>query len=144
MAQQQQQVEILLCKLTSIDLEDQGSAAAEIRLLAKVNADNYVVIAEAGAIPLLVRLLSTPDSRTQEHVVTTLLNLSLCEDNKGSIISSGAVPGIVHVLKNGRMEARENAATTLFSLSIVHENKVMIGASGVIPPLVTFPFQLFS
>ncbi|KAM1175444.1 hypothetical protein ACFX15_027358 [Malus domestica] len=70
------------------------------------------------------------------HVVTALLILSLCEDNKGSIISSGAVPGIVHVLKNGGMEARENAATTLFSLSIVDNNKVMIGTSGAIPPLV--------
>ncbi|KAM1157228.1 hypothetical protein FF1_027862 [Malus domestica] len=80
------------------------------------------------------------------HVVTTLLNLSLCEDNKGNIISSGAVPGIVHVLKNGRIESRENAATTLFSLSIVDKNKVMIGASGAIPPLVTLLtfFQPFS
>lgn len=130
-------IEILLRKLTSANPEDQRSAAGEIRLLAKRNADNRVAIAEAGAIPRLVGLLSTPDSRTQEHAVTALLNLSICEDNKGSIISCGAVPGIVHVLKNGGMEARENAAATLFSLSVVDENKVRIGASGAIPPLVT-------
>lgn len=86
---------------------------------------------------MLVSLLSTPDSRTQEHAVTALLNLSICEDNKSSIITSGAVPGIVHVLRKGSMEARENAAATLFSLSVVDENKVTIGASGAIPPLVT-------
>ncbi|KAL6577083.1 U-box domain-containing protein 13 [Orobanche minor] len=126
----------LLCKLTSGIPEDQRSAAGEIRLLAKRNADNRVAIAEAGAIPLLIQLLSNLDSRTQEHAVTALLNLSICEDNKGSIVSSGAVPGIVHVLKKGSMEARENAAATLFSLSVVDENKVMIGASGAIPPLV--------
>lgn len=130
-------IEILLRKLTSGNPEDQRSAAGEIRLLAKRNADNRVAIAEAGAIPLLVGLLSTPDSRTQEHAVTALLNLSICEDNKGSIISCGAVPGIVHVLKKGSMEARENAAATLFSLSVIDENKVTIGASGAIPPLVT-------
>ncbi|XP_011089810.1 U-box domain-containing protein 13 [Sesamum indicum] len=130
-------IEALLYKLTSGNPEDQRSAAGEIRLLAKRNADNRVAIAEAGAIPLLVQLLSTPDSRTQEHAVTALLNLSICEDNKGSIISSGAVPGIVHVLKKGSMEARENAAATLFSLSVVDENKVTIGGSGAIPPLVT-------
>ncbi|XWS53134.1 hypothetical protein CRYUN_Cryun11dG0131800 [Craigia yunnanensis] len=130
-------IEILLCKLTSSNPEDQRMAAGEIRLLAKRNADNRVAIAEAGAIPLLVSLLSTPDSRIQEHAVTALLNLSICEDNKGSIISSGAVPGIVQVLKKGSMEARENAAATLFSLSVVDENKVTIGASGAIPPLVT-------
>ncbi|XP_052207982.1 U-box domain-containing protein 13-like isoform X1 [Diospyros lotus] len=130
-------IETLLRKLTSNSPEDQRSAAGEIRLLAKRNADNRVAIAEAGAIPLLVGLLSTPDSRTQEHAVTALLNLSICEDNKGSIIFSGAVPGIVHVLKKGSMEARENAAAALFSLSVVDENKVTIGGSGAIPPLVT-------
>ncbi|KAL3620630.1 U-box domain-containing protein 13 [Castilleja foliolosa] len=126
----------LLCKLTSGIPDDQRSAAGEIRLLAKRNADNRVAIAEAGAIPLLIQLLSIPDSRTQEHAVTALLNLSICEDNKFSIISSGAVPGVVHVLRKGSMEARENAAATLFSLSVVDENKVTIGASGAIPPLV--------
>ncbi|KAJ7980868.1 RING-type E3 ubiquitin transferase [Quillaja saponaria] len=130
-------IETLLRKLTSGNPEDQRSAAGEIRLLAKRNADNRVAIAEAGAIPLLVGLLSTPDSRIQEHAVTALLNLSICEYNKGSIVSSGAVPGIVHVLKKGSMEARENAAATLFSLSVIDENKVTIGCSGAIPPLVT-------
>ncbi|KAI4340375.1 hypothetical protein MLD38_025219 [Melastoma candidum] len=72
----------------------------------------------------------------QEHAVTAILNLSICEDNKGIIVSSGAVPGIVHVLKKGSMEARENAAAALFSLSVVDEYKVTIGASGAILPLV--------
>ncbi|XP_042511252.1 U-box domain-containing protein 13-like isoform X2 [Macadamia integrifolia] len=130
-------IDVLLCKLTSSNLEDQRSAAGELRLLAKRNADNRVCIAEAGAIPLLVGLLSNSDPRTQEHVVTALLNLSICEDNKRIIIFSGAIPGIVHVLWKGSMESRENAAATLFSLSVVDENKVTIGASGAIPALVT-------
>lgn len=135
-AAERSKIDELLRKLHSGNPDDQRSAAGEIRLLAKRNADNRVAIAEAGAIPLLVELLSTLDSRTQEHAVTALLNLSICDDNKGSIINSGAVPGIVHVLKKGSMEARENAAATLFSLSVVDENKVTIGALGAIPPLV--------
>ncbi|XP_030524150.1 U-box domain-containing protein 13-like [Rhodamnia argentea] len=129
-------IEVLLRKLNSGIPEEQRSAAGEIRLLAKRNADNRIAIAEAGAIPLLVSVLLTPDSRTQEHAVTALLNLSICENNKGVIVSSGAVPRIVHVLKKGSMEARENAAATLFSLSVVDEYKVTIGGSGAIPPLV--------
>ncbi|CAM8967371.1 unnamed protein product [Rhodiola kirilowii] len=129
-------IESLLLKLTSTNPEDQRCAAGEIRLRAKRNADNRIAIAEAGAIPLLVDLLAVPDSRIQEHAVTALLNLSICEINKGCIISAGAIPGIVHVLKKGSMEARENAAATLFSLSVVDENKIMIGASGAITPLV--------
>ncbi|KAK4358866.1 hypothetical protein RND71_021095 [Anisodus tanguticus] len=129
-------IENLMRKLKSGSPEEARSAAGEIRLLAKRNADNRVAIAEAGAIPLLVHLLSTPDSRTQEHAVTALLNISICETNKGNIVISGAVPGIVHVLRKGSMEARENAAATLFSLSVMDENKVTIGSSGAIPPLV--------
>ncbi|CAN8268290.1 unnamed protein product [Cochlearia groenlandica] len=129
-------IEDLMWRLAYGNSEDQRSAAGEIRLLAKRNADNRVAIAEAGAIPLLVGLLSMPDSRIQEHSVTALLNLSICENNKGAIVSAGAIPGIVQVLKKGSMEARENAAATLFSLSVIDENKVTIGALGAIPPLV--------
>ncbi|KAH9627519.1 hypothetical protein KSS87_016233 [Heliosperma pusillum] len=135
-AAERSKIDQLLQKLHFGNPEDQRAAAGEIRLLAKRNADNRVAIAEAGAIPLLVELLSIADSRTQEHAVTALLNLSICDDNKGSIINSGAVPGIVHVLKRGSMEARENAAATLFSLSVVDENKATIGSSGAISPLV--------
>ncbi|KAJ4890486.1 U-box domain-containing protein 13 [Raphanus sativus] len=129
-------IEDLMWRLAYGNPEDQRSAAGEIRLLAKRNADNRVAIAEAGAIPLLVGLLATPDSRIQEHSVTALLNLSICENNKGAIVSAGAIPGIVQVLKKGSMEARENAAATLFSLSVIDENKVTIGVLGAIPPLV--------
>ncbi|KAK1322170.1 Protein spotted leaf 11 [Acorus calamus] len=131
-------IDALLRKLTSPISDDQRAAAKEIRLLAKRNADNRVCLAEAGAIPLLVSLLSfTHDTSTQEHAVTALLNLSICEDNKGTIVTSGAVPAIVHVLRKGSMEARENAAAALFSLSVVDGNKVTIGASGAIPALVS-------
>lgn len=129
-------VDVLLQKLSSGTPEDQRAAAGELRLLAKRNADNRICIAEAGAIPLLVNLLSTPDARTQEHAVTALLNLSIYENNKGAIVMAGAIPPIVEVLKVGSMEARENAAATLFSLSVVDENKITIGASGAIPALV--------
>ncbi|KAG2308508.1 hypothetical protein Bca52824_028256 [Brassica carinata] len=113
-------IEELLYKLTSKHPEEQRSAAGEIRLLAKQNNHNRVAIAASGAIPLLVNILTTSnDSRTQEHAVTSILNLSISQENKGRIISTfGAVPGIVYVLKKGSMEARENAAATLFSLSL--------------------------
>ncbi|OAY75794.1 U-box domain-containing protein 12 [Ananas comosus] len=129
-------IRLLMQKIANGNSDEQRAAAGELRLLAKRNANNRVCIAEAGAIPLLVELLSSPDPRTQEHAVTALLNLSINEDNKGSIVNNEAIPKIVEVLKNGSMEARENAAATLFSLSVVDENKVTIGAKGAIPPLI--------
>ncbi|XP_043701096.1 U-box domain-containing protein 14-like isoform X2 [Telopea speciosissima] len=129
-------IDALLQKLINRNTEEQRAAAGEIRLLAKRNADNRVCIAEAGAIPLLAELLSSPDPRTQEHAVTALLNLSINEANKRSIVNAGAIPDIVDVLKNGSMEARENAAATLFSLSVIDENKVAIGGAGAFPALI--------
>ncbi|KAL3520753.1 hypothetical protein ACH5RR_018902 [Cinchona calisaya] len=131
----------LLQKLANGNPEEQRAAAGELRLLAKRNADNRICIAEAGAIPLLVELLRSPDSRTQEHAVTALLNLSINDANKGTIVNAGAIPDIVDVLKIGSMEARENAAATLFSLSVVDENKVAIGAAGAIPALINLLCQ---
>ncbi|XP_073159058.1 U-box domain-containing protein 14 [Henckelia pumila] len=129
-------IDVLLQKLANGNAEQQRAASGELRLLAKRNADNRVCIAEAGAIPLLVELLSSTDQRTQEHAVTALLNLSINEANKATIVNAGAITEIVDVLKNGSMEARENAAAALFSLSVVDENKVQIGAAGAIPPLI--------
>ncbi|CAI9302933.1 unnamed protein product [Lactuca saligna] len=126
----------LLEKLGNGNSDEQRAAAGELRLLAKRNADSRICIADAGAIPLLVELLSSQDNRTQEHAVTALLNLSINEVNKGIIVGVGAIPDIVDVLKNGTMEGRENAAATLFSLSVLDENKVAIGAAGAIPPLI--------
>ncbi|KAG1359668.1 U-box domain-containing protein 12 [Cocos nucifera] len=126
----------LLQKLKSGNQDEQRAAAGELRLLAKRNANNRVCIAEAGAIPFLVELLSSSDPRTQEHAVTALLNLSINESNKDHIVNAHAIPRMVGVLQNGSMEARENAAATLFSLSVVDENKVIIGAAGAIPALV--------
>ncbi|KAG5240463.1 U-box domain-containing protein [Salix suchowensis] len=123
-------------KISSQSIEERRAAVSEIRSLSKRSTDNRILIAGAGAIPVLVNLLTSEDTSIQEHTVTAILNLSIYEDNKGLIMLAGAVPSIVQVLRAGSVEARENAAATLFSLSLVDENKIIIGASGAIPALV--------
>ncbi|EFJ12670.1 ubiquitin-protein ligase, PUB13 [Selaginella moellendorffii] len=129
-------VEALLQKLSSPQVDVQRIAVADLRLLAKRSIDNRICIAEAGGVPLLIGLLSSTDTRIQEHAVTALLNLSIHDPNKAQIVQAGAINPIVEVLKSGSMEARENAAATLFSLSVVDDNKVTIGQTAAIPALV--------
>ncbi|THG20853.1 U-box domain-containing protein 11-like isoform X1 [Camellia sinensis] len=129
-------IEALVRKLSSQSIEERRAAVSEIRSLSKRSTDNRILIAEAGAIPLLVSLLISDDCLTQENSVTSILNLSIYENNKGLIMLANAIPSIVQVLKAGSMEARENSAATLFSLSLADENKIIIGASGAIPALV--------
>ncbi|KAL8468305.1 hypothetical protein ACS0TY_031515 [Phlomoides rotata] len=103
-------------------------AAWEIRLLAKTGRENRAYVAEAGAIPLLKRLLSSSDAFAQENSVTAMLNLSIYDKNKSRIMDvEGCLGAIVGVLRFGHTtEARENAAATLFSLSAVHDYKKQI------------------
>ncbi|XP_059669527.1 U-box domain-containing protein 17-like [Cornus florida] len=103
-------------------------AAREIRLLAKTGKENRAYIAEAGAIPHLKRLLSSPNAVAQENSVTAMLNLSIYGSNKRLIVDEeGCLGSIVEVMRTGHtIEAMENAGATLFSLSAVHEYKKRI------------------
>ncbi|KAG5236824.1 hypothetical protein OIU76_011628 [Salix suchowensis] len=129
-------IQAIVRKLSSRSIEERRAAISEVRSLSKRSTDNRILIAEAGAIPVLVNLLTSEDMSIIENAVTSILNLSIYENNKGLIMLAGAVPSIVQVLRAGSVEARENAAATLFSLSLADENKIIIGASGAIPALV--------
>lgn len=126
----------LIENLKSDSVEIQRTAALEVRLLAKHNMENRIVIANCGAIAPLVGLLHSSDPGTQEHAVTALLNLSINDNNKIAIANAEAIDPLIHVLQTGNSEAKENSAATLFSLSVIEENKVRIGRSGAIAPLV--------
>ncbi|XVE87041.1 hypothetical protein DITRI_Ditri18aG0084000 [Diplodiscus trichospermus] len=130
------QVKNLVEDLKSTSVDTQREATAELRLLAKHNMDNRIIIASCGAISLLVDLLQSPDAKIQENSVTALLNLSINDNNKTAIANANAIEPLIHVLETGSPEAKENSAATLFSLSVIEDNKVKIGRSGAIQPLV--------
>ncbi|EHA8589930.1 U-box domain-containing protein 4 [Cocos nucifera] len=120
----------------SSPVETQLHAAMMLRLLAKHNPENRLKIARAGAVRPLVALLSHPDPQLQEHGVTAILNLCLCDENKDPIAAAGAIRPLVRALRTGTPTARENAAIALLRLSEVEEHKIAIGRSGAIPHLV--------
>lgn len=132
----------LVGKLATGSSEVQKQAACELRLLSKCGMENRRCVAEAGAIPFLLPLLSSADSKAQENAVTAILNLSIYSNNKTLIMAApGALDAIVEVLRRGgSVEARENAAATLFSLSVsaADDNKATIGSRpGAIPALLS-------
>ncbi|XP_061367353.1 U-box domain-containing protein 4-like isoform X2 [Gastrolobium bilobum] len=129
-------VQKLVEDLKSNSLDAKREATAELRLLAKHNMDNRILISNCGAISLLVELLRSTDTMIQENSVTALLNLSINDNNKTAIANAGAIEPLIQVLETGSPEAKENSAATLFSLSVIEENKINIGRSGAIRPLV--------
>ncbi|KAL9239849.1 hypothetical protein vseg_014130 [Gypsophila vaccaria] len=136
LAETEVEVKKLVEDLKSDLIETRREATAQLRLLAKQNMHNRIVIANGGAISSLVDLLRSDDPKTMENAVTALLNLSINDNNKTAIACAEAIEPLVHVLQTGTPEARENSAATLFSLSVIEENKSKIGRSGAIGPLV--------
>ncbi|GLJ49879.1 hypothetical protein SUGI_1060170 [Cryptomeria japonica] len=127
----------LVRKLSGERQSEQREAARVLRALTrKQSLYRAHLVREDQVIPALIHLMRSPDKETQEHAVTTLLNMSILNANKKLIVEGGAVQPMVEVLKHGSMAARENAAAALFSLSAVEDNKIVIGGSGAIPPLV--------
>lgn len=81
----------LMGKLAIGSQDIQRQAAYQLRLLAKTGMENCRMIAEAGAIPFLVTLLGSHDSRIQWDAVTALLNLSIFDKSKPLIMAAGSL-----------------------------------------------------
>ncbi|XP_041025571.1 U-box domain-containing protein 16 [Juglans microcarpa x Juglans regia] len=124
----------LINKLSvSQSIEAANGVVYELRVLAKTDSDSRACIAEAGAIPMLVRYLGSDigseHPNLQVNAVTTILNLSILEANKTRIMETdGALNGIIEVLRSGATwEAKGNAAATIFSLAGVQIHRRRLG-----------------
>ncbi|GMI64474.1 hypothetical protein like AT5G01830 [Hibiscus trionum] len=127
-------VSFLVNKLSgSPSMEATTGVVYELRALSKTDSDSRACIAEAGAIPILVRYLGSgvgsQHPNLQVNAVTTILNISLLEVNKTRIMETdGALNGVIEVLRSGATwEAKGNAAATIFSLSGVHAYRKSLG-----------------
>jgi hypothetical protein len=117
----------------SQSMEAANGVVYELRVLAKTDSDSRACIAEAGAIPLLVRYLGSEvgleHPTLQVNAVTAILNLSILEANKTRIIETeGVLNGVVELLRSGATwEAKGNAAATIFSLTGVQSLRKKLG-----------------
>lgn len=133
----------LLMKMTST-LDEQREAAQELRLMTKRTPSVRALFGEtADAVPQLVAPLfqTIPDIKVrqelQEDIVTTLLNISILENNKKHVAETPTViPILVDAVRSGTIETRSNAAAALFTLAAIDSNRDLIGKSGAMKPLI--------
>ena len=110
---------------------------------------NTVAITEAGAITVLVALLSGgTESVAATKAALALSNLAINDANRAAIVGAGAISPLVRLLSGGRpgSEAAANAASALASLMADTNRavsmecnasyRVAIAEAGAIPPLV--------
>ncbi|CAH8356361.1 unnamed protein product [Eruca vesicaria subsp. sativa] len=132
----------LLCKVTSSsNLQDQKSAAKELRRLTRKGTEFRALLGESSnQITSLVNPLlhKCQDEDLQEDVITTLLNISIHDDNNKKLVceNPNVIPLLIDALKRGTVATRSNAAAAIFTLSALDSNKVLIGKSGVLKPLI--------
>ncbi|KAL3616313.1 hypothetical protein CASFOL_039703 [Castilleja foliolosa] len=135
---------LYLLKKMSSTLPDQKDAAKELRLLTKKSPSFRSLFGESpDTIPRLLSPLSNlkrdneSHLKLQEDIITTLLNLSIHDNNKKLVAETPTViPLLVDALKSGTIETRSNAAAALFTLSALDSNKGLIGKSGALKPLI--------
>ncbi|KAJ9703156.1 hypothetical protein PVL29_004789 [Vitis rotundifolia] len=131
-----------LLERMSSSASDQKEAARELRLLTKRMPSFRALFGECtDAVPQLLSPLSPDavdvDPELQEDLITTVLNLSIHDDNKKLVAEDPmAIPVLIESLKSGTIETRTNAAAALFTLSALDSNKLIIGKSGALKPLL--------
>ncbi|KAH7416006.1 hypothetical protein KP509_14G071000 [Ceratopteris richardii] len=127
----------LVSDLQSAHTEIQLNAAAELRLLAKHDDVNRILIARMGGSKPLIMLLYSRYQPLQLEATTALLNLSLNRALKEYLVKQGAIKALVEVLNHGLSKiVKENAAVALAHLAVCKANRSEIGAAGAIPPLI--------
>lgn len=108
--------------------EQKNRAAFEMRLLTKTSIFSRSCLVEAGAVPLLLKLLQSKDALEQENAVAALLNLSKYPKSRVEMVENWGLELIVGVLKKGiKIEARQHAAAVLFYLASDAEYGNLIG-----------------
>lgn len=121
---------------------DQKEAAKELRLLTKRMPSVRALFVECNdAVPQLLGPLSPDagdvDPALQEDLITTMLNLSIHDNNKKLIAEDPmAIHVLIESLKSGTIETRTNAAAAVFTLSALDSNKDIIGKAGAMKPLL--------
>ncbi|CAL9003717.1 unnamed protein product [Prunus brigantina] len=131
----------LLQKMSS-SLSDQKEAAKELRLLTKRSSPFRALFGESiETIPQLLSPLSLGQADTdpdlQEDLITTLLNLSIHDNNKRLVAEHPLViPLLIESLISGTIQTKSNAAATFFTLAAIDSNKIIIGTSGALNPLI--------
>lgn len=111
--------------------------AAALRALSKLPNGLSEMASFEAVIECLVECLDSNDTLTEEHAVTTLMNLSTLDSVKDYLTrNSNGISKVVSLLKSGNVAAVENAAATIFLLADNLQRQEIIGKCNSIPYLL--------
>ncbi|KAJ0725051.1 putative U box domain, armadillo-like helical, Zinc finger, RING/FYVE/PHD-type [Helianthus annuus] len=126
-------IELLIRNLSSQSIDERRSALTQIRSLSKRSTDNRILLAEAGAIPILVKNGST---RGKKDAATALFNLCIYQGNKGRAVRAGIIPVLLRMLSDSSSCMVDESLTILSILASHQEAKSAIVKASTIPLLI--------
>ncbi|KAG3081427.1 hypothetical protein PC121_g6441 [Phytophthora cactorum] len=100
------------------------------------SAESQEVIASAGGIFPLLKLVSEGNDHQRENAALALANLSENNANRDAIVSAG-IPAFVAMVRDGSVRHQINATLALRNLSTIDKGRLAIAQTGGIPPLVS-------
>ena len=97
------------------------------------------MLAEAGVIPPLVRLIASEKSETKGIALLVFSRLTINADCCRRAAEAGAVPVLAHHIQNGPQERRGRAELALYHISLVHNDtdirSKVTAAVNAVPPI---------
>lgn len=107
-------------------------------MLTKVTDDNRQQLVNAGAIPVLVQLLSSPDVDVQYYCTTALSNIAVDAGNRKKLAQneSRLVQSLVHLMDSSSPKVQCQAALALRNLASDEKYQLEIVRARGLPPLL--------
>ncbi|XP_004237643.2 U-box domain-containing protein 9-like [Solanum lycopersicum] len=124
------------------DIPEKIKAAEQVRMLTKQFPSLRAFFEEdsIAVTKLLDPLMSenvNDHPKLQEHLITTVTNISIHDANKKLVATNPVViPLLIESLTFGTIETRSNSAAALCTLSSLESNKCIIMKAGALEPLV--------
>ena len=114
-----------------------NAATGMLVRLARVGSDRIAMaIVEAGALPLLVALVSDGSPEQKVRAARALMHLSNYTVGVEAIADAGGIPPLVALVREGTESQKLAAAGALHGLARKGANRGAIAQAGGIPPLV--------
>ena len=114
-----------------------NAATGMLVRLARVGSDRIAMaIVEAGALPLLVALVSDGSPEQKVRAARALMHLSNYTGALEAIADAGGIPPLVALVREGTESQKLAAAGALHGLARKGANRGAIAQAGGIPPLV--------
>lgn len=87
-------------------------------LLYALQAENQVLMAQEGAVEMLVELLESKHELIQRQSAKALANLGVNADNKRLIAECGGIPGLVKLARMSSLSVKIEAIAAIANLAV--------------------------